>query len=405
MAVKCRDILKLPALKKMKIVAGQDSLDRIIRWVHVVEIPHVTNWVQGGELLFMTGVAIKSDVDTLISLIKSLEERNLAGLVINLGPYINQIPQQVIDLANSLHFPIFELPWEVRLVDVTQSICSAIITEQMEEKSASHLLEDILFSEYNTPDSLIDRAAFHGHDLTKPCQIALIDIDNFAGYIKTKGIKDERRVMEIKNYFAQIVLSVLTNNKRKALSMLRSDSVILLIPAEHDKHRTSLRSIMDDICRNVSKQLPGLTVSIGLGNYYEELNELKKSLKEAELALRVVKVTSSKNRICHYNDLGISRLLFKIPDQKLLDSFYLEMLGDLIEYDKQYDSQLVQTLDAYLTENKNLAKTAERLHIHRNTMKYRLKRIQEITKLDLENTYDCLNLQVSLVIGKFIRLS
>lgn len=405
MAVRCKDILQLPALKKMKVVAGHDSLDRIIRWVHVVDVPHVINWVQGGELLFITGIAIKSNANALLNLVSALEAKNLAGLVINLGPYIKEIPHQVIDLANSLNFPVFELPWEVKLVEVTQSICSSIVMEQMEEKTVRHLLEDVLFSDFESADSLIDRAAFHGYDLTKPCVVAVVDIDEFAGFLKVKGIKDERRILEIKNYFMQVILSVLANHNKKALSMLRSDSVILIIPLSSNKDKGNIKPIADEMREGVSKQLPGLTVSIGIGNYYTELKELKKSLKEAELALKVVKSTSDKNRSCSYNELGISRLLFKIEDKRELNSFYQETLGELIEYDKLYDSQLVETLDAYLMDNQNLAKAAERLHIHRNTLKYRLKRIEEITGRSFDNTYVCLNFQVALVIRKFVHLS
>jgi len=405
MAIRCRDIIQLPTLKKMKVVAGQDALDRVIRWVHVADVPHITHWVQGGELLFITGIGIKSDLSALLELVKAIEAKNLAGLVINLGPYIKEIPQQVIDLANMIHFPVFELPWEVKLVEVTQVICSAIVTEQIEEKSVQHLLEDILFSEIDSPENLINRAAFHGYDLSKPCQVAIIDIDDFAGYLKRKGTTDERRVLELKNYFKQVIAGVLNKYNKKALSTLRSDSVILILPADEKRDVIDVKTLAEEMRESVARQMHGLTVSIGLGSRYGELQDLKKSMKEAELALKVVKCSSDKNSICSYNELGIYRLLFKIKDSRDLESFHFEILGSLLDYDRMYQSQLVETLDAYMAENRNFLKTAERLHIHRNTLKYRLKRIEEISKRSLQNSYDCLNFQVGLVIGRFIHLS
>ena len=121
--------------KKIKLVAGANGLDRVIRWVHVIDIPQVTKWLQGGELLFITRIGISRDIEDLLQLVKGIFEKNLAGLVINTGPYISKTPKNVIDLANNLSFPVFELPWEVKLVEVTKSICSLIVMSQIEEKS------------------------------------------------------------------------------------------------------------------------------------------------------------------------------------------------------------------------------------------------------------------------------
>lgn len=403
--VRFKDILQLPSLKKMNIVAGGDSLDRIIRWVHVIEIPHAAHWLQGGELLFITGIGIKSDTQALIELVKTVESKKLAGLVINLGPYIEKIPQEVVDLANSLHLPLFELPWEVKLVDVTHEISSLIMREYMEEKSVSHLIEDILFGDPESLETLIRRGVFYGYDLKKAFNVAIIDIDDFAGYLKKKGIIDEGKILELKNYFKQIVLGVLDKLNKRALAISRSDSVILIIPSDALKDKREIKLFADEIRNSLIKQLPSITVSIGIGNPYPDLNDMKKSMKEAELALKVAKTVNDKNVTYSYKDLGIFRLLFKSADAKELESFYQETLGALMEYDNIYKHNFIDTLDVYLSENCNLLKTAETLHLHRNTLKYRIKRIGEITNRDLGNAHERLELQVALLIKKFISLS
>src|SRR5471030_691786 len=119
MSITCEEMMRLPYLEKIKVVAGEAGLNKIISWVHVVEIPEVTEWVKGGELLFITGITIQNNKEALLQLVKSISKKNLSGLVINVGPYIKETPQEVIDLANLINFPIFELPFEVKLIEVT----------------------------------------------------------------------------------------------------------------------------------------------------------------------------------------------------------------------------------------------------------------------------------------------
>lgn len=95
----CDDMLKIPGMEKMKLVAGQGGIGRIITWVHVIEIPEVIEWVEGGELLFITGVTIKDDKEALLKLVNDINKKKLSGLVINVGPYIKNTPNEVIELA------------------------------------------------------------------------------------------------------------------------------------------------------------------------------------------------------------------------------------------------------------------------------------------------------------------
>ena len=184
MVVRCRDILKLPFLKEMKVVAGTSGLDRPVRWVHVAEviddIREIATWVHGGELLFITGIGIKGNLKTFIELIEKISAKNLAGLVVFIGPYISKIPEEVKELADKLKFPVFELPWEVPLVDVTYNICNYIIRQEKEQKSVNNLVENILFSDFDCPEKLIEYAASCGYDLTQKHLVAIIDLDNFA---------------------------------------------------------------------------------------------------------------------------------------------------------------------------------------------------------------------------------
>lgn len=405
MALRCGDILNLPSLKKLKVAAGQQGLDRLVRWVYVAEIlpdsRDILEWLQGGELLFITGAGIKDDTSILVDLVEKSAAKKLAGMIIFIGPYITKIPKKVLQLADRLNFPLFELPWEVPLVEATRDICSSITMKQVAEESLQNLAESILFSEFESAENLIDRADFYSFDLTKPCCVLIVDIDSFALLLKEKDLKDEKKVMELKSNFHQLVHGLLAKNKRKYLYLLRCDSIILLLNQQGENLEKTKR-LADQIREEIKQKLKGLTVSIGIGNTYQEIKDLRKSLKEAEQVLSMLKATNNKDITSFYKSLGVYRLLGKIQDRQELEDFCGESIGSLLEYDKVYKTNLLVTLETFLRENCNSVRAAQALYIHRNTLKYRLQKIEEICGCSLETEENRFHFQLALKVSKFL---
>lgn len=408
MSMICSEILKLPSLKNVEVVAGANGMDRPVRWVYVAECfedtREVVDWLYGGELVFITGRGIKGNAEILADLIKKISKKNVAGLIINVGLYILEIPEMVIELANSLRIPVFKLPWETKLVEITHDICSTIIVKEMEEKSLDNLLENILFSESNLDENLINRAAYYGYDLKGNCHICIIDIDHFSDFLKQCGIYSEKTIVDIKDNFKRIVQEVLIGNNKKPLMTLRSDSVILLLK-EQKNHYSNLEEIITKIRKAVGERLRGITVSAGVGNMYSELIDMRKSLKEAQQALRISKLSNSQNNTYFYKDLGIYSLLLNIKDQQVLEKFYYDVLGQLSEYDRINSTELLNTLEVYLRESSNITTASEKLFIHRNTLKYRVAKIEEIAHCDLKDSRERMKLEIALMIGKILKSS
>lgn len=402
----CRELLKLPTLKNINVAAGANGLERTIRWVYTSECfednREIVDWLYGGELVFITGRDIKSDEALLLDLIQKINDKNVSGLLINLGPYISGIPQNAVELANELEFPIFTIPWETRLVDVTREICTAIITKEMEEGSIENLLENILVSGAAEEESLWNRAAYYGYQLNGLCMICIIDIFHFAEYLKTHDIIDESSILEMRTGFKRIIQEVLARNNRKALLLLRSDSVLILLKSQQSDPDV-LNEIFAQIKEGISKKLGGLTIKIGIGNGYAKLSEMKKSLKEAEQALKIAKLSDEDKTFYHFRDLGIYSLIFAVEDVQLLENYYQKMLGQLLEYDRINSSGLVGTLEMFINENGNLSASAEKLYIHRNTLIYRINKIEEITSASLREIKGMMKFEIAFMIGRYLK--
>ncbi|WP_249175354.1 PucR family transcriptional regulator ligand-binding domain-containing protein [Clostridium tyrobutyricum] len=164
MIINCGNIKTLDYADKLKLVAGKNGLDRVIKWVHFMENPEYINWLKGGELILITGVLMDIDINTLLNLITDLNLKNASGLVINIGPYIEKTPSKAIKLADSLDFPIFELPFEFRLIDISQSICKAIFMNRIEQESMNSFMKNILSGDLECNEETINRAMFYGYN-------------------------------------------------------------------------------------------------------------------------------------------------------------------------------------------------------------------------------------------------
>nr|WP_263326573.1 PucR family transcriptional regulator [Neobacillus sp. Marseille-Q6967] len=124
------DILNRNHFENAIVIAGEEGLNRIVRWVHVVEVTNIRNLLNGKELILSTGVAWKEDVELFKSIIQQLIEMEAAGLCIEVGTYLSKIPLEVIRIANEHHFPIIIFKEEVPFVAITQDIHGMIINEQ-----------------------------------------------------------------------------------------------------------------------------------------------------------------------------------------------------------------------------------------------------------------------------------
>jgi len=134
----------LPVLSSAQVVAGKDGLERSIRWTHIVDHAEVLSWVRQGDLLLTTAFALKDNPQSELVMIERLVEKGLAGMLISIGRYIRQIPDETAAAADALGFPLIIIPWEVPLVEVTHAIHERIIHEQYALTEQAYHIHNVL---------------------------------------------------------------------------------------------------------------------------------------------------------------------------------------------------------------------------------------------------------------------
>lgn len=211
MSIQCKEILLLSSLKELKLVAGQEGLDHPLRWIYVADsfedTIEISRWIHGGELVLMSGVGLKGDIDKFAKLVKELDVKGAAGLIVSIGPYILMVPDKIRKLADTLNLPIFELSWGIKFVDVTREISTLILMQEIEQRTLTNLLDNILYSRFDSEDELKSIAKQYHFDLLGSGLIGIADIYNFKGYLRARNINDERQVLRIKDDFLAAFLT------------------------------------------------------------------------------------------------------------------------------------------------------------------------------------------------------
>jgi sugar diacid utilization regulator len=264
-------------------------------------------------------------------------------------------------------------------------------------------LSNILFGDGELEEEAIEKAAYFGYNLEGECCICDIDIDGFERFLKAKNLEDETSISKLKVKFRKTVQDILEKYALKVPIIEKDDAVIFFSRCE-ENYMNRLDKALHEIKDVIKKKIEGISVSVGIGNPYKDLKMMKQSLNEAELAINSAKCQGLDDTITRYKDIGIYGLLFSIKNKKVLENYYLDVLGPIAENDASIkDISSIQLLETYLNENCNITVTAEKLFLHRNTLKYRIKKIEDLLKCDLHNFDDCIKVKMALYINKMLK--
>ncbi len=156
--------------------------------------------------------------------------------------------------------------------------------------------------------------------------------------------------------------------------------------------------------KEINRQYPGSRLAIGLGQPAKDVSSWRTSYRDAVQA-RDLAVRLQTDTPLYIGDLGVYQLILSLNDREKLLQFTNQTLGSLTEYDMRQNADLIKTLEAFFTCHGNLSQTAEMLIVHRNTLLYRMNRINEIAEIDLNRPETRLALHLALTIRRLLTLN
>lgn len=143
-----------------------------------------------------------------------------------------------------------------------------------------------------------------------------------------------------------------------------------------------------------------LNVKVAYGTIVSELKDVSKSYKEASIALDVGRIFYAECSVNAYNTLGIGRLIYQLPIN-MCKIFLDEILGDMDPGD--IDEEILTTVNKFFENNLNVSETSRQLFIHRNTLVYRIEKLEKSTGLDVRTFEDALTFKIAMMVGNYMK--
>jgi carbohydrate diacid regulator len=175
--------------------------------------------------------------------------------------------------------------------------------------------------------------------------------------------------------------------------------VILIKALESNHTPKDLESVADTIVAMMNAEAM-LNVKVAYGTVVQELKDVSKSYKEAKMALDVGKIFYAEKNVMAYSALGIGRLIYQLPIN-LCRIFIQEVFGDNIP--EELDEETLMTINKFFENNLNVSETSRQLFVHRNTLVYRIEKIQKSMGLDLRNFDDALTFKIALMVVNYMK--
>ena len=197
----------------------------------------------------------------------------------------------------------------------------------------------------------------------------------------------------------ELIEGMFPNKQSDFIVSIDENNIALVKELEGDSGLADLQHIAKGICDNINTEVMVKAV-IGIGTVINNVKEIARSYKEARVALEVGKVFDDEKSILSYEDLGIGRLIYQLPTT-LCELFLTEVFkkGSIDDLDQE----IIFTIQKFFENNLNVSETSRQLYVHRNTLVYRLDKIQKITGLDLRVFDQAIIFKVAMMVNKYLR--
>lgn len=286
------------------------------------------------------------------------------------------------------------------VLSYASSLCALQMQKSLEIKQEKQrfkeaFLFDLLYGNIKQKEEIIEYGEIWGWDFQVPHTVIVFSYKEEDHFFTNK---------QMMNTLLQMVETELIVQNVKPIAMVKQQQVIAIFPladTNQDANRGKLQAFTETILKNAAKLAGELEIACGIGKRYTNPAELFRSYQEAKIALELGILLEIPTPM--FADLGLERILYKHDLQDLIE-FHNHTLGSLLEYDKKHDGYLFVTLEALVANQFDIGKTAAASFLHRNTLRYRVKKIEDILDVKLDDLHVRLNILAAFKIRQLRKI-
>jgi DNA-binding PucR family transcriptional regulator len=377
----------------LTLLSGEEAARAHVRWVHSTELTDPTPWLRGGELLLTTGLQLQG-AKAQRDLVARLAEHEIAGLGFGTGFAHKRLPPALADEAQKRAFPLFEVPYELPFIAITERVFAQLLDERYEMLQRS-MAGDVLAE------------ALTGRLYPEELQARL----------RPFGIGERAAVLAFvppdPAVAAPLVERILTRAEegmptgslvaiRAGLLCAVIDGGVGGVPIPVRSGGDPARTPVDPVAlaRRVRAELAARTGGEvrASASRVAPTQSLRLSFHEARCALEAVRLQNGagKEIVATYADLGAFQLLLSLQDDDALLTYCRSVLGPVEAGEGEYGDELLRSLDVFIEHNGHWERAAAALYCHRHTLRYRIRRVEQLTGRDFSTARDRIEFWLAL---------
>jgi purine catabolism regulator len=359
----------------LELLSGQGAAKGHLRWVHITELVDPTPWLKGGELLLTTGLQL-SGAKTQHELVRRLVEHDIAGLGFGVGFAHKKVPAALLNAARKHEFPVFEVPYELPFIAITERVFAQLVDERYEmlqRSMAGDVLAEALTGNLY-PEELAAKLRPFGIG-EQAAVLAFALADPALGAPLLERALERAGVHSLVAIRAGLLCAVID------IDGLEPDPLELA-----ERIRSELVARLGEVRAAASRPA--------------SIQSLRLSFHEARCALEAVRLRGHENgdapAVASYRDLGAFQLLLSLQDDDALMSYCRSVLGPVEQSEGEYGDELLRSLDVFIEHNGHWERAAAALYCHRHTLRYRIRRVEQLTGRDFSRARDRIEFWLAL---------
>jgi PucR family transcriptional regulator, purine catabolism regulatory protein len=357
----------------LQLQSGQEAAKAHVRWVHITELLDPTPWLKGGELLLSTGIQLNGPKSQR-ALIERLVEHDIAGLGFGTGFGHKHLPAALLAAARKHDFPLFEVPYELPFIAITERVFAQLVEERydmLQRSMAGDVLAEALTGNLY-PEELQAKLRPFGVGEQAAVLVFAADDQTAAATMLERALA-RAQVSGLVAIRAGLVCAVVD------IEGIEPDPLELAV-----RLREELAARLGEVRAAASR--PAATHSLRL------------SFHEARCALEAARLRGDGaiEEVASYRDLGAFQLLLSLQDDDALASYCRGVLGPVEQGEGEYGEELLRSLDVFIENNGHWERAAAALYCHRHTLRYRIKRVEQLTGRDLSSARDRIEFWLAL---------
>jgi purine catabolism regulator len=395
----------------LELISGEEAAQAHVRWVHSTELLDPTPWLRGGELLLTTGLQLQS-ARTQRELVARLAEHEIGGLGFGTGFAHKRLPPALADEARKRAFPLFEVPYELPFIAITERAFAQLLDERYEmlqRSMAGDVLAEALTGRLYPeelqarlrPFGIGERAAVLAFAPPDPAVAApLVErilaredpLGERVGGPQKNGAGGSRPLGSLVAIRAGLLCAVIDGGPSPSANSAHGAEHHA--PGEVDPIVLARR-----IRADLTARLGGVVRASA--SRVAPTQSLRLSFHEARCALEAVRLQQDGNGngaevVATYADLGAFQLLLSLQDDDALLTYCRGVLGPVEAGEGEYGDELLRSLDVFIEHNGHWEKAATALYCHRHTLRYRIRRVEQLTGRDFSTARDRIEFWLAL---------